>query len=52
MKIESRKCINSREILEYLTTEVTTKLSQIHSVTGCETTFLHSVTKFKVLKSL
>ena len=52
MKIESRKCINSRKIVEYLVTEVATKLSQTHAVTGCDTTFLHSVAKIKVVKSL
>ena len=52
MKIESRKCINIRKIVEYLATEVATKLLQIHVVTACDTTFLHSVAKIKVLKSV
>ena len=53
MKIESRKCVNIRRILEYLGTDVATKLLQIHIVTGCDTTsFLHGVRKIKVLKSV
>ena len=52
MKIENRKCINIREIVEYLSTEVAAKLPQIHAVTGYDTTsFLHSVAKINVLKS-
>ena len=53
MKIESRKCINIRKIVECLSTDVATKIPQIHAVTGCDTTsFLHSVAKIKVLKSV
>ena len=53
MKIESRKCNNIRKIVEYLGTDVATKLTQIHAVTACNTTsFLHSVGKIKVLKSV
>ena len=52
MKIESRKCINIRKIVEYLATEVATKVLQVHVVTACDTTFLQSVAKIKVLKSV
>ena len=53
MKIESRKCINIRKIVEYLSTDAATKIPQIHAVPGCDTTsFLHSVAKIKVLKSV
>ena len=52
MKNESRKCTNSRKIIEYLVTKVATKLRQTHGVTGCDTTFLPSVAKVKVVKSL
>ena len=37
MKIESRKCINIRKIVEYLEIDVATKLSQIHAVTRRDT---------------
>ena len=51
MKIESRKCINISKIVEYLETDVATKLPKIHAVTGCHTTsFLHCVGKIKVPK--
>ena len=53
MKNESRKCIYVRKIVEYLGTDVGTKLSQIHPVTRCDTTsFLNGVGKIKVLKSV
>ena len=52
MKIESRKCINIRKIVEYLATEVATKLPQIHAVIGYDTTFLHRVAKLKVFESV
>ena len=51
IQIESRKCINIRKIVEYLGTDVATKLPQIHAVTGFETTsLLHSVGEIKGLK--
>ena len=37
MKIESRKCINIRKIVEYLGIDVATKLPQIHAVTRRDT---------------
>ena len=53
MEIESRKCINISKIIEYPTTDVATKPSQINAVTGCDTTsFLHGVPKIKVFKSV
>ena len=53
MKIESRKCINIWKIVKYLLTDVATKIPQIHTVTGCDTTsFLLNVAKIKVLKSV
>ena len=52
MKIESRKCINIRKIVEYLGTEVATTLLQIHAVTRLDTTsLLNFVGKIKVLKN-
>ena len=53
MKIESRKCINIRKIVKYLSADVATKIPQIHAVTGCDTTsFLLNVAKIKVCKSV
>ena len=53
MKIESRKCINIMKIVEYLTTDVITKLPQIPAVTGCDTaSFLNGTAKIKVIKSV
>ena len=53
MKIESRKCINIMKIVESLATGVTTKLPQIHAVTGCDTAFFaNGVAKIKVIKSV
>ena len=49
MKIESRKCINIRKIVEYHATDFATKFPQIHAVTGFNTSFLHSVAKTKIL---
>ena len=52
MIFESRKCINVRKIVEYLVSDIATKLPQIHAVTGCDTTsFLHTVAKIKAPKS-
>ena len=52
MKIESRKCINIKKIVEYLGTDVATTLLQIHAVTRFDTTsFLNFVGKIKVLKN-
>ena len=52
MKIESRKCINIRKIVEYLGTDVATTLLQIHAVTRLDTTsLLNFVGKIKVLKN-
>ena len=51
MKTGSRKCINIRKIVEYLGTNVATKLFQIHTVTGYDTTSSLLVAgKIKVLK--
>ena len=51
MKIESIKFINIQKIVEYLGTDVATKLPQIHTATGHNTTsFLHVVGKIKALK--
>ena len=36
MKIESRKYINIRKIVQYLANDVATKLPQVHAVTGCD----------------
>ena len=50
MKIEI-KFINFRKTVEYLGTDLATKLHQIHTVTGCDaTSFLHVVGKIKVMK--
>ena len=50
-KTESRKFINNRKIVEYLGTNVATKLLQIHTVTGYDTTSSLLVAgKIKVLK--
>ena len=51
IKIESRTCINIRKIVEYLASDVATRLRQSHAVTECDTTtFLCSVAKLKFLK--
>ena len=51
MKFESNKFISIREIMEYLGSGVTTKLTQIHAGTGGDTTsFLRVVWVIKVLK--
>ena len=53
MKIESRKNINIRKIVEYLGTNLAANLPQIYAVTGFDTTsFLHVVGKIKVLKNV
>ena len=53
IKTESRKCINIREILEYLGTDVATKPPQIYTVTGYDkTSSLLVVWTIKVLKCL
>ena len=50
IKIESRKCITIRKIVEYLGTVVARKLPQTHAVTECDTTsFLHGADKLKFL---
>ena len=50
MKIAGRKFINIRKIVENLETDVAANLSQIHTVTGFDTTsFLHVFGKIKVL---
>ena len=50
MKIEI-KFINFRKTVEYLGPDVTAKLHQIHTVTGCDrTSFSHVVGKIKVMK--
>ena len=36
MKIESRKYINIRKIVQYLANNVATKLPQVHAVTECD----------------
>ena len=49
MKIRSNNCINTRNIVEHLGTNVATKFYQIHAAIGRGTTFfLHAVDKFKV----
>ena len=51
MKIESRKSINVRKIVEYFGIDNAANLPQIHAVTWFDTTsFLHVVGKIKVLK--
>ena len=51
IKIETNKFFNIRKIVEYLGTDFTKNLPQIHEVTVCDTTsFLHGVGKVKVLK--
>ena len=53
MDIESRKCINIMKIIGYLAIDFTTKLPQIHAVTGCGTaSFLNSAAKIKVIASV
>ena len=43
MKIETNKLMSIRKNVEYLGTNVSIKLPQINTVTGCNTTsFLHS----------
>ena len=44
MKIDRNKFIGIKKNVEYLGTDVATKLSQIYTVTGCHTTsFLYNV---------
>ena len=53
MKIESRKNINIRKIVEYLGTNLAANVPQIYAVTGFDTTsFLHVVGKIKVPKNI
>ena len=53
MKIAGRKFINIRKIVENLETDVAANLSQIHAVTGFDTTsFLHVFGKIKVLQKM
>ena len=50
MKIESRKSINIRKFEEFLGTDIAANLSQIHSVTGFQSTsFLHVVGKINTI---
>ena len=41
MKIETNKLMSIRKNVEYFENDVSTKFFQIHTVTGCDTTFLH-----------
>ena len=51
MKIESNKFINIQKIVQYLGTDLASKLPQIYAATGRDTTsFLNVVAKIKILK--
>ena len=52
MKIESRKFINIRKIVEYLGTDLAANLPQIHAVTWFELLFYMLLGKFKFLKNV
>ena len=52
MKIESRKSINIRKIVEHLGTDLAANLPQIHVVTGFELLFYMLLGKLKFLKNV
>ena len=50
MKFDHAKYVNICKVVNHLGSEVSARLTQIHAITGCDTTsFLHNVGKVKVL---